>query len=65
MTTPNKATTDERSLTMPDRVRVSEGQMRLILFAVEHGYRQCEKGQSLQAALASVHAMYRAVKDGD
>lgn len=44
---------------MPDRVRISEGQMRLILFAVEHGYRQCEKGQNLQAALASVHAMYR------
>lgn len=33
--------------------------MRLILFAVEHGYRQCEKGSNLQATLASVHAMYR------
>ncbi len=44
---------------MPDRVTVSEGQMRLILFAVEHGYRQCEKGQNLQAALHTVHEMYR------
>lgn len=44
---------------MPDRVRISEGQMRLILIAVEHGFRQYEKGQNLQAALASVHDMYR------
>lgn len=44
---------------MPDRVRISEGQMRLILFAVEHGYRQCEKGSNLEAAIASVHSMYR------
>ena len=44
---------------MPDRVRVTEGQMRLILFAVEHGFRKCEKGENLQAALASVHLMYR------
>lgn len=44
---------------MPDRVRITEGEMRVILFAVEHGYRQCEKSQNLQAALASVHNMYR------
>lgn len=50
---------------MPDRVRVTEGQMRLMLFAVEHGYRQCEKGHNLQAALASVHAMYRCQDDDE
>jgi hypothetical protein len=43
---------------MIDRTRITEGEMRVILFAVEHGYRQCEKGHNLQAALASVHAMF-------
>jgi hypothetical protein len=43
---------------MTDRTRITEGEMRVILFAVEHGYRQCEKGSNRQAALASVHAMF-------
>lgn len=43
---------------MADRVKISEAQMRVIMIAVEHGFRQCEKGQNLQAALASVHDMY-------
>lgn len=47
---------------MPDRTIITEGQMRLILFAVEHGYVQCEKGNNLQAALATVHEMYRVQK---
>ena len=43
---------------MTDKTRITEGEMRVILFAVEHGYRQCENGRNLQAALASVHAMF-------
>ena len=40
------------------KMKISHQQMNLILMAVEHGVRQCEKGNNLQAALASVFDLY-------
>lgn len=44
-----------------ERLKISQQQMNLILMAVEHGVRQCEKGRNLQAALASVFELYEVV----
>ena len=40
------------------RFQITQGQMNLILMAVDHGYRMCERGHNLQAALASVFDLY-------
>ncbi len=33
--------------------------MNLILMAVEHGFREAERGKNLEGALAGVFALYR------
>ncbi len=40
------------------KMKVTNQQMNLILMAVEHGVRQAEKGNNLQAALASVFDLF-------
>lgn len=40
------------------KIRLTNAQMNVMLVAVEHGYKQCEKGANLQTALGSVHDMY-------
>ncbi len=40
------------------RICVSHGQMNIILMAVEHGFRQCERGANLETALKSVFDLY-------
>lgn len=49
---------------LPPPIPISQQQMNLILMAVEHGYRQCEKGNNLEAALVSVFSLYVVKKDG-
>jgi hypothetical protein len=41
------------------QIPVSQQQMNLILMAVEHGFREHERGKNLQGALASVFEIYR------
>jgi hypothetical protein len=40
------------------RFEVTEPQMRLIQLAIEHGYRACERGKNLQAALIDANNLY-------
>lgn len=40
-------------------ISISHEQMNLILMAVEHGFREHERGSNLQGALASVFKLYR------
>ena len=40
------------------KLAVSQGQMNLILMAVEHGFREGERGKNLEGALASVFELY-------
>lgn len=44
------------------KIMLNNAQMNLMLVAVEHGYKQCEKGVNLKAALASVYDMYEVAK---
>lgn len=48
-----------------ERVKISQSQMNVMLLAVEHGYKQCEKGHNLQAAMASVFELYEVAKPLD
>jgi hypothetical protein len=41
-----------------ERISLTQSQMNVMLVAVEHGYKQREKGASLEAALASVFDLY-------
>lgn len=41
-----------------EKIAITQGQMNLVLMAVEHGFRQCEKGNNLEAARASVFELY-------
>lgn len=41
-----------------EKIKLTQGQMNVMLLAVEHGYKQHEKGASLEAALASVFELY-------
>jgi hypothetical protein len=50
---------------MFDRIKLTQSQMNVMLLAVEHGYRQCEKGHNLQAALASVFELYEVMKPAE
>ena len=43
---------------MSSPIYVTQTQMNLILTAVEHGFRQAEKGNNLEKALSSVFEMY-------
>lgn len=40
-------------------IAVTHQQMNLILMAVEHGFREHERGKNLQGALSSVFDLYR------
>lgn len=40
------------------RDRITAQQMFVIEMAAEHGYRSCEKGRNLQAALEAIRALY-------
>jgi hypothetical protein len=40
------------------KMKISHQQMNLILMAVEHGFREGERGKNLQGALASVFELY-------
>lgn len=42
-----------------DPIPVTQGQMNLILTAVEHGFREHERGKNLEGALAGVFQLYR------
>lgn len=48
-------------------IHVTNSQMNLILMAVEHGFREHERGKNLQGALASVFELYcvEPPRDGD
>lgn len=48
-----------------ERIKISQSQMNVMLLAVEHGYKQCEKGHNLQAAMASVFELYEVAKPLD
>lgn len=50
---------------MTERIKLTQGQMNIMLVAVEHGYRQCEKGANLGTALASVYDLYEVAKPGE
>lgn len=41
-----------------EKIAITQGQMNLVLMAVEHGFKQREKGNNLEAALASVFELY-------
>lgn len=43
---------------MMEKIALTSDQMNVMLVAVEHGFKQCEKGNNLQAALASVYDLY-------
>lgn len=45
-----------------EKIALTQSQMNVMLLAVEHGYKQCEKGHNLQAALASVFDLYEVKK---
>lgn len=47
---------------MTEKIRLTNAQMNVMLVAVEHGFKQCEKGVNLQAALASVYDLYEVGK---
>lgn len=50
------------------KIALTQSQMNVMLVAVEHGFKQCEKGNNLQAALASVFDLYEVktpAKDDD
>lgn len=40
-------------------ILVTPQQMNLILMAVEHGFREHERGKNLEGALAGVFALYQ------
>jgi hypothetical protein len=44
------------------KIRVTLGQMNMLLVAVEHGFREHERGKNLQGALASVYDLYEVAK---
>lgn len=46
------------------KIKITQGQMNTILTAVEHGFREAERGKNLQAALAGVHEIYEVEKEG-
>lgn len=46
---------------MAEPIQITQQQMNLILMAVEHGFREYERGKNLQGALASVFALYRVI----
>src|SRR5690348_121297 len=41
-----------------EKIALTQSQMNLMLVAVEHGFKQCEKGLNLEAALVSVFDLY-------
>lgn len=45
-----------------EKIALTQDKMNVMLLAVEHGYKQCEKGHNLQAALASVFEIYEVKK---
>jgi hypothetical protein len=47
-----------------EKIKLTQSQMNVMLVAVEHGYKQCEKGNNIQAALASVFDLYEVVRPG-
>lgn len=47
-----------------EKIKLTQAQMNIMLVAVEHGYKQCEKGMNLQAAMASVFDLYEVTKPG-
>lgn len=40
------------------KLKVTQQQMNIILMAVEHGFREGERGKNLEGALASVFDLY-------
>ncbi len=40
------------------RLQITQQQMNLILMAVEHGFREHERGKNLEGALAGVFELY-------
>lgn len=44
---------------MPEKIIVTQREMNLILMALEHGFRECERGKNLEAALVGVFDLYR------
>ena len=45
-----------------EKIALTQNQMNVMLVAVEHGFRAREKGQSLEAAMASVFDIYEVKK---
>lgn len=41
-----------------EKIKITHAQMNLILMAVEHGFRQHERGNNLQGALAIILDLY-------
>lgn len=48
-----------------ERIKITQGQMNLMLAAVEHGFREHERGKNLQAAIASIFDMYEVTKTNE
>lgn len=40
------------------KIKISLSQMNVMLLAVEHGYKECEKGHSLEKAMVTIFDIY-------
>ncbi len=45
-----------------EKIAISQAQMNTFLIAVEHGFREHERGKNLEGALASVFDLYEVKK---
>lgn len=45
-----------------EKTKVTLGMMNLALVAIEHGYKQCERGNNLEAALLSAYDLFEIEK---
>lgn len=43
-------------------IKITQSEMNAMLVGVEHGVRECEKGQNLQAAMASIFKNFEVEK---
>lgn len=48
-----------------EKIKISQAQMNTFLVAVEHGFREHERGKNLQGALASVFELYEVAKPAE
>lgn len=45
-----------------EKIKLTQSQMNIMLLAVEHGFKQHEKGNNLEAALMSIYDLYEVEK---